>query len=158
MKTPITKDILKQKVRTEKKSVVSIILIPSIFALVCLLIIPVKAIGIGIAAVVVCLIFLFLRKLRSLEPAGDPEKAYLKKLALTKKAEETTSDPDSAGNAYSTRFMLYFGDQCAEVDRAGFEIAEPGDLYYVAFFSENGRAFACFSCIDHEPDGTLEVR
>ncbi len=33
MKTPNTKDILKQKVRTEKKSVISIILIPSIFAL-----------------------------------------------------------------------------------------------------------------------------
>ena len=158
MKTPITKNMLKGKVTAEKKSSLAIILIPVLFALACILLIPVKAIGIGIAAVVLLLVFLFLRKLRQAEPTGDPEKAYLSRRAVTKKTEEQSADPDSAGNAYSRKYYLDFDDQYAEVDAREFEKAQPGDLYYVAFFSENGRAFACFRCEDYEPDGTVEVR
>lgn len=107
---------------------------------------------------VVLLVFLFLRKLRQLEPVGDPEKAYLRRLAMTNKEEETTGDPDSAGNVYSRRYMLYFGNLYAEVDAKEFEKAQLGDLYYVARFSENGRAFARFSCEDYEPDDSIELR
>ncbi len=158
MKTPITKALLKQKVRAENKSNLSVIVVPAIFALACIALVPVKAIGIGIAVVVMLLVFLYLRKLRSLEPTGNPDKAYLRKLPMTAKKEQENSDPDSAGNAYSTMLLLYFGDDYAEVNRSEYEQAQPGDLYYVAFFSENSRAFACFSCNDFEPDGTVEVR
>ncbi len=82
---------------------------------------------------------------------------YLKRLSLTDKKESVSADPDSAGNAYSTTFLLYFGDDSAEVNRTEFERAEAGDDYYVAFFSENGRAFACFSCRDFEPAGNVPV-
>jgi hypothetical protein len=49
-------------------------------------------------------------------------------------------------------------ERYAEVDSREFEKAQPGDPYYVACFSENDRAFACFSCENYEPDGTIEVR
>ncbi len=158
MKTPITKDLLKEKVKAENKSTAFIILIPVLFALLCVLLIPVKAIGIGAAAAVLLLAFLFFRKLRSLEPTGNPEKAYLSKLAMTKKEALKSGDPDSAGNAYYTRYLLNFGDLYAEVDAREYEKAQLQDLYYVACFSENGRAFACFCCEDYEPDGAIEVR
>lgn len=158
MKTPITKALLKQRVTTENKSNLSVIVVPAIFALACIVLVPVKAIGIGIAAVVMLLVFLYLRKLRSLEPTGNPDKAYLRKLPVTKKEELKSEDPDSVGNAYYMRYLLYFGDEYAEVKGGEYDQVQPGDLYYVAFFSENGRAFACFSCNDFEPDGTVEVR
>ncbi len=158
MKKTITRELLKQWVRTENRSSLSVIVMPAIFALVCVVLIPVRAIGFGVAAVVLCLVLLYLRKLRSLEPVGKPEKAYLRRLELTAKEESKTADPDSAGNAYSTRLLLCFGADSVEVDSAEFERAEPGEPYYVAFFSENGRAFACFSCREYEPAAGMEVR
>ncbi len=158
MKTPITRELLRQNVVAEKKNSAMIIILPVLFALVCVLMIPVQAIGIGVAVVVMLLVFLFVRKLRKLEPTGDPVKAYLSRLAMTKKEEAESGDPDSAGNVYSRKHYLDFGDLYVEVDAEEYEKAQPGDLYYVAFFAENGRAFACFSCEDYEPDGTVEVR
>ncbi len=142
----------------ENKGTLKIILLPLLFALVSILLIPVKAIGIGIAIVVMLLVFLFVNKLRKLDPTGDPEKAYLSRLSMTKKEELQSGDPDSAGNVYSRKYYLDFDDLYVEVDPGEYEKAQPGNLYYVASFSENGRAFACFSCEDYEPDGTVDVR
>lgn len=157
MKT-IDKRLLQERFRQDNKSTKFIILFPALFSLVCILIIPEKAIGIGVAAVVMSCVFLFLGKQKKTGRIGDPTKAYLKRFELTEKKEERIDDPDSPGNAYKTLFFLSFGAHDVEVRREEYEAAQAGAPYYVAFYSENDNAFACFPCDGYEPSPEIELR
>ena len=157
MKT-IDKNLLQERFRQGNKSTKFIILFPALFSLVCILIIPVKAIGIGIAAVLMCCVFLFLRRLKNVGGIGDPSKAYLKRLELSEKKEERIDDPDSPGNAYKILLFLCFGGSEVEVPREEYEAAQVGAPYYVAFYSENDNSFACFPCDAYEPAPEMELR
>jgi hypothetical protein len=60
----------------------------------------------------------------------------------------------------SVNLYLQFGEY-GEVEiprRDAFEAAQPGDLYYVAFYSETDRPFVCFSAEAFEPDGSFQIR
>ena len=89
---------------------------------------------------------------------GDIAKAYFRLLPLSGKKEY--EDHDDNGNVNSVTLCLQFGEY-GEVEtprRDAFEAAQPGDPYYVAFYSETDRAFACFAAEAFEPDGSFQIR
>ena len=101
--------------------------------------------------------FALQRKAQLKQGIGDPEKAYLKQMTVTDKAEKKDPDPDNPSNAWAYYYMLYFGEERTgvEVDKKEFERAQPGMAYYVAFYSESDLAFSCFDVERYEPDPAM---
>ena len=101
--------------------------------------------------------FALQRKAQRKQGIGDPEKAYLKRMTVTDKAEKKNPDPDNPSNAWSYYYMLYFGEQKlgVEVDKKEFKRAQPGMDYYVAFYSESDLQFACFDADLYEADAAM---
>ena len=157
MKTVITKELL-QKERRAKKGGLALLLLAAAFCLACILLIPVRLLGIGVAVVVAAVALGIWAKVRKQEGRGDIAKAYFRLLPLSSKKEY--EDHDDNGNVNSVTLCLQFGEY-GEVEtqrRDAFEAAQPGDRYYVAFYSETDRAFACFPAADYEPDGSFQIR
>ena len=157
MKTVITQELLKKE-RRLKKSGLALLLLAAAFCLACILLIPVRLLGIGIAVVVAAFALGSWTKARKQEGRGSVDGAYFRLLPLSGKEED--EDHDDNGNVNSVTFYLQFGEY-GEVEtprRDDYAAAQPGDLYYVAFYSETDRAFACFPAEAYEPDGSFRVR
>ena len=71
--------------------------------------------------------FALQRKVQRKQGIGDPEKAYLKQMIVTDKAEEKDPDPDNPSNAWAYYYMLYFGEERTgvEVDKKKIDLGEP---------------------------------
>ena len=157
MKTVITQELLKKE-RGTKRSGFGLLLLAAVFCLACILLIPVRLLGIGVAVVVAAIALGIWTKVRKQEGRGDIAKAYFRLLPLSGKKEY--EDHDDNGNVNSVTLCLQFGEY-GEVEtprRDAFEAAQPGDPYYVAFYSETDRAFACFAAEAFEPDGSFQIR
>ena len=157
MKTVITQELLKKE-RGAKISGLGLLLLAAVFCLACILLIPVRLLGIGVAVVVAAIALGIWTKVRKQEGRGDIAKAYFRLLPLSGKKEY--EDHDDNGNVNSVTLCLQFGEY-GEVEtprRDAFEAAQPGDPYYVAFYSETDRAFACFAAEAFEPDGSFQIR
>ena len=127
------------------------------FCLACILLIPVRLIGIGAAAVVAAITLGIRAKVRKEEARGDIARAYFRLLPLSGKSEYENRDDEGLG---SVNLYLQFGEY-GEVEiprRDACEAAQPGDLYYVAFYSETDRPFVCFPAEAFEPDGSFQIR
>lgn len=157
MKTVITQELLKKE-RGAKRSGLGLLLLAAVFCLACILLIPVRLLGIGVAVVVAAVALGIWTKVRKQEGRGDIAKAYFRLLPLSGKEE--VEDRDDNGNTSFVTFYLQFGEH-GEVKtprREDYAAAQPGDRYYVAFYSETDRAFACFPAADYEPDGSFQIR
>ena len=157
MKTIITQELLKKE-RGAKKSGLALLLLAAVFCLACILLIPVRPLGIGVAAAVAAVALGILAKVRKQEGRGNIAGAYFRLLPLS--GREEYEDHDDNGNTSSVTFCLQVGEY-GEVEtprREDYAAAQPGDQYYVAFYSETDRAFACFPAAAYEPDGSFQIR
>ena len=145
MKQKITKDYLRKTYAKSNRSLIMIAALAAVFAIACIALIPEKIAGIGAALIVIVIAACVYLRFRKQTGAGNVGKAYFKLQKLSGKSVEESRDPDNPGNVYSYYYLLEFGDKSVEVEKSEFEKAAEGDLYYVAYFSETGTAFACFA-------------
>ena len=81
MKTVITQELLKKE-RGAKRSGLGLLLLAAVFCLACILLIPVRLLGIGVAVVVAAIALGIWTKVRKQEGRGDIAKAYFRLLPL----------------------------------------------------------------------------
>ncbi len=155
----ITRDYLKKTYAAKNGSMRGLLILAAAFALVCILLLPNRVLGVGAAVVVMAIAGGIYTKIRKAGGAGNAAKAYFRYLCVTDKKESADADPDGNGNAYAVHFDLYFGENNpVEVTRQEYDAAQIGDAYYVAYFSESSVPFACFSAAQYVLSPDLPLR
>ncbi|MBP3751252.1 MAG: hypothetical protein J6H20_01390 [Pyramidobacter sp.] len=159
MKKTITKKLLKKTYKKGNSGMRSVFLLVLLFCLVCVALVPNRAVGGGVAAVVMAVFLGLYFKLRRQGDFGNVSKAYFRLLPLTEKSERALDSMESDGNVYAYVYQLRFGDAGAVgVNGKTFEKAQPGQMYHVAFFAQNDQPFACFDAEEYDPAPAFEVR
>ncbi len=159
MKKTITKKLLKKTYKKGNADMRSVFLLVSLFCLACAVLVPVRVIGVSVAAAVMAIFLGLYFKLRRLGDFGNISKMYFRLLSLTEKTERAMDSMEGNGNVYAYVFLLRFGDAgMVEVRGEEYKKAAVGRPYYVAFFAENDRPFACFDAAEYDPAPELDLR
>ena len=157
MKTAITRKLLKKDYAARNRELRRMFLFAAVFCLLCVALVPVRLIGLAVAGAVMGIAFASYARGKRLGQFGDVGKAYFRLLPVTGKEESQHGDPESG---YSSSFYLCFGEHGAveALKFNDYKEAEEGRPYYVAFFSESDKPFACFDAEAYDLDPGFEVR
>ncbi|MCR4818617.1 MAG: hypothetical protein K5841_06640 [Fretibacterium sp.] len=155
MKKEITMKLLKKDYAKKHKAERRMFLFAVIFCLACIALVPERIIGVSVAAVVMGIAFILYTKFKRAGVYGNVNKAYFRLLPMTGKEESRSGDSESG---YISTYWLRFGEYGAVemLKYNDYKNAQEGQLYYVAFYSENDKPFACFDAEKYElPVGQL---
>lgn len=157
MKTALTRKILKKDYAKRNRTLRRMFIFAVLFCLACVTLVPVRVIGVSVAAVVMGIAFVLYARLKRAGFCGNISKAYFRTLPVTGKEESRHGDAESG---YETSYWLRFGEYglVEALKYQDYKEAEEGQLYHVSFFSENDKPFACFDAETYELPSEMLTR
>ena len=156
MKTTITRKLLKKDYAARTRTLRRYFFYAVFFCALWLAFFP-HLVSVLVTVIIMGAAFAIYAKGKRVGEFGDVRKAYFRRLPLSGK-EETRHGDEEVG--YSSAFWLRFGEH-GEVEVLKFsdyKEAEEGQLYYVAFFSETDKPFACFDAEAYDLDPSFLLK